>query len=77
MEVNEFERKKGVTEKTKFSKQRLLKLMELNEIQSNITVVNHGLKLTNRLLHANYQMVRVENMNLKRQIQNIEKAENF
>lgn len=77
MELNKFVQKKGWTDATKASQARLTRLLELSSQVGTVTDANYRLKLVNRDLHANYQILRVENKELKSKLQAIINAENF
>lgn len=77
MELNQFVQKKGWTDATKASQVRLTRLLELSSHVGTATDANYKLKLVNRELHTNYQILRVENKELKSKLQAIINAENF
>jgi hypothetical protein len=76
-ELLEFEKKKGVSEKTTFSKQRLIGLMFDTEKLNSLTQKLNTLQLSNRFMAAEYRLLRIENMKLKEQIKRAEDAVNF
>lgn len=76
-EVNVFQRKNGLTPKIKASKERLLRLLDLNGKLDNVATSNYKLKYVNREIHANYQLLRIENKELKQQLKNVELAAEF
>lgn len=76
-EINKFIKTKGKSEKATTGQKRILRLMELNEQLSSISEANNSQKLFIRELHANYQLLRIENLKLKQQLNKSEQAENF
>lgn len=76
-EIVVFEKVKGVTEKSTTSKKRLEGLLESLENLKGIATANYNLKCANRLIHANYQMLRVENSEIKTELKKIADAEQF
>jgi hypothetical protein len=76
-ELLEFERLKGATDKTKASKERLIKLIFETEKLNVMSARLATLKLLNKDLHSAYQRLRVENHILKEQLLQIENAHNF
>lgn len=77
MELNQYVQKKGWTDKLKSSQKRLDKLLDLASKVTIATSDNHNLKLINRELHKNYQLLRVENRDLKAKLQAVIQAEEF
>lgn len=75
-EVLEYEKIKP-SERITASKTRLINLLGVNTQLNEIMYVNHRLKLFNRELVAKIQLLRVENADLKLQLDNVAKAENF
>lgn len=76
-ELLEFERLKGSTDKTKASKERLIKLIFETEKLNVMSARLATLKLLNKDIHSAYQRLRVENHDLKEQLQKISDAHNF
>ena len=75
-QVIEFEKKKPSVQ-VKVSKTRLITLIGINTQLSNVCCYNQSLKLFNRELVGRIQILRVENSDLKKQLQNIISAEQF
>lgn len=67
-ELVQFEKAKGETKKSKTSKGRLEKILELINNLGGITYASYNLKGSNRLIHAKYQILRVENSELKAEL---------
>lgn len=76
-ELLEFEKKKGISEKTTFSKQRLIGLMFDTEKLNTLTQKLNTLQLSNKFIAAEYRLLRIENMKLREQIKRSEDAVNF
>lgn len=76
-EINKFIKTKGKSEKAIAGQKRILRLMELNEQLSSISEANNSQKLFIKELHANYQLLRIENLKLKQQLKKAEQADNF
>lgn len=77
MELNLHVQKKGWTAPAKASQERLVKLLELNRELDGMNNQNLQLKSINRDLHAQYQLLRIENKELKKKLDDIVKAENY
>lgn len=76
-EQQAFVSKKGLTPAVKTGRERVLRLMELLKSLSDISTSNYTLRCSNRIIHAQYQLMRIENKKLKEQLQAIMNAENF
>jgi len=74
LEQNQFVKKNGNTDRAKKSKERLLKILDLNQSVDKISIDNNSLKNINRQLHMYYQKLRIENMELKLKLDGMEKA---
>lgn len=77
MELVVFEKSKGVSPKTIASKKRLMGLLEDTEQLNILSKSINSLKLIGKQLYSDYQLLRVQNMKLKEQIQRAEDAVNF
>lgn len=77
MEINEFIRVKGKSEKSQKSFDRIMKLMQLNEGLSKIAEDNYRLKLFINEYQTNYTLLRVQNMEMRKTIKKITDAENL
>lgn len=69
--------KKGWTDATKSSFKRLKRLMDLNKIIDDRCMSNYNLKMTNKNLHTEYQLLRIRYRELRIQVENMAKSENF
>lgn len=76
-DVLKFEKEKGKSEKSAFGKERLSALMGLVERLDGISNANYNLKGANRRIHTNYQILRVENRELRGELKKIADAEAF
>lgn len=76
-ELNLFVQKNGANEKIKASHARLLRLFELNKSLDPVATQNNQLKNINRELHSNYQLLRIQNAELRKKLKDIADAENF
>ncbi len=75
-EVVEFGKKKP-SERVAASKKRLLELLSINTRLNQIVSYNQSLKVFNKQLVGSIQVLRLENSDLKRQIENMVKAEEY
>lgn len=76
-EVVKVEKAKGITEKTKANRERLEHVLILVNFIGGIGNTNYFLKGANKLIHAKYQLLRVENSELRTELQKIADAEKF
>lgn len=76
-EVMDFIKTKGESEKVLISKRRLLDLLYKTEKLNTIAGTLNSLKITNRNLHAKYQLLRIENMKLTEQLKRTQDAINY
>lgn len=76
-EILSFEKNKGESAKTKASKNRVDGLINGLEKLNKMANINYNLKSHNRLIFAKYQMMRVENADLKAELKKIEDREKF
>lgn len=76
MEVHQYE-KKHPSDRIKASKARLLNLLEMSEHLNSLSCKLQSLKLFNRELVTKIQLLRVENADMLRQLENIQNAQNF
>lgn len=76
-EIVVFEKGKGVTKKSTASKKRLDDLLQAIDKLNGIASTNYNLKGANRRIHAKYQMLRVENSELKAELKKNADAEAF
>lgn len=77
LEVVEFTKLKGESERTKTSKNRLIWLLNKTEQLNTLSKSINTLKLINRDIHRVYQKLRTENITLKQQLKNTEDATNY
>jgi hypothetical protein len=75
-ELSLFCKSKGWNDKTMASRARLIRLLSLNDV-SDMSNQNYRLKLANKEIHKNYQLLRIENHKLKVQINKNEASINF
>jgi len=73
-ELNIYIRKNGENEQAKKSKERLTKLFNNLHDLSSLTTSNHSLKLTNKFLHNQNNLLRVELYDLKKKMDDVNKA---
>lgn len=76
-DVVKFEKSKGVSEKSKDNKSRLETLLDKIDAINKVANMAYNLKGINRKLHAAYQLLRIENSELKAELQKIADAEKF
>lgn len=76
-ELLEFEKKKGVSEKTTFSKQRLIGLMLDTEKLNTLAQKLNTLQLNNRFMAAEYRLLRIKNLKLEQELKKIEDSHKF
>jgi len=77
MENQQFVQKNGMTSKAKESRDRLLRLLEISKDLDGISTSNYNLKATNRLIHAEYQKLRVAYRDLKAEKDKMQKSLDF
>lgn len=77
LEVVEFTKLKGESERTTASKNRLIWLLNKTEQLNTLSKSINTLKLINRDIHRGYQKLRTENITLKQQLKNTEDAEQY
>jgi hypothetical protein len=69
--------KKGLSDKAKESKDRLMKLNGLLDEMGLVMNNTHRLKIANNELFTHYQLLRVQNKDLRQQIKKMTDAQNF
>lgn len=77
IEYGDFIKNKTETEAHKRSRKRLSELLDISSRLMNIDSNYQSFKLFNRELATKIQLLRIENIELKRQIENMVKAEEY
>lgn len=77
LELIAYSKKNGWTEKANASLARIKNLMEWNKSLDSIADTNYKLKSINSKLHTHYQLLRIENKELKIKLQHVSDAENW
>lgn len=77
IELNQHVQKKGWSDAARASQTRLIKMLGAASVMMSATDENYRLKLVNAELYKNYQLLRVQNKEMRLKLENIEKAENF
>ena len=77
LEIVGYAAKNGWTAKAKASMERLNGLVDLNRSLDMVADSNYKLKNMNSMLHTNYQLLRIENKELKQQLQAVKEAEDW
>lgn len=68
MDNNAFVKKNGLTPKAKESKERLMRMLELNSQFDKISMTNYSLQCNNRTFHADNMKLRLQIAELKKEI---------
>lgn len=77
LELTEYVKVNGMTERAIKSKMRLVKMLDLNYQQETLSISNYQLYHTNKKMLNKYADLLAENDKFQEQLNNITKAQNF
>lgn len=77
MEILDFEKLKGKSERTEASKKRLIGLLHDTEELNTLSTQINKLKLINKNLFTKYKILQVDNFNLTSQLKKIQDAHEY